>query len=357
MKKTILIIIDNLTKGGAEMMLIDLLPQLNNKYQVILVTLSDKCEFDQQRIICKKRYSLGYRNKLSVITAVFKLKRIIKNHCPILVHSHLIYSSLVARLASPPYIPVLYSIHGELSKNDFNKSKILTFLEKNTVRKTHSLLAVSKVALVDYEKTISKIYRSFVLPNFIGDIYLQQSVRNSFDSVESLKLVAVGNIKSAKNYEYLIQSFKDLKELPVSLNIYGNTQNSIYSKLQSEIDYYDLKIFFKGALKNIQKELFSNDVFVMSSKHEGFGIAAVEAMASGLPLLLSDLPVFHEITFDNALFFDLKNPISFVNLIKEIFEGKYKLDQLSHNGIKIAKQYSKEKYLTNLYSIYDQILQ
>jgi glycosyltransferase involved in cell wall biosynthesis len=80
-------------------------------------------------------------------------------------------------------------------------------------------------------------------------------------------------------------------------------------------------------------------------------------MASGLPLLLSNLPVFHEVTFDNAVFFDITTPTSFATLIKEIFEGKHHLNQLSKNGIEIAKQYNKEKYLAGLYSIYHQILQ
>jgi hypothetical protein len=57
------------------------------------------------------------------------------------------------------------------------------------------------------------------------------------------------------------------------------------------------------------------------------------------------------------LFFDAIHPISFVHLIKNIFEGKYDLSQLSKNGIETAKQYSKQRYLTDLYSIYTQILE
>ncbi len=71
------------------------------------------------------------------------------------------------------------------------------------------------------------------------------------------------------------------------------------------------------------------------------------------PLLLSDLPVYHEITFENALFFDIQKKESLVNLIKEIFEGKYNLNELSGRGIDIAKNYTKETYLNNLFSIYD----
>jgi glycosyltransferase involved in cell wall biosynthesis len=355
-KPKLLLIIDTLKKGGAEMLLVGILAQLNIKFEVILVTLSAECDFNEAYIICRHRYNLGFKRKISLATCVLKLKKIIKKHAPDLVHSHLVYSSVVARCACLHRIPVLYSIHGELSKNDFNNSKILAFLERNTIRKNHSLIAVSDAALSDYKKTISKPNKTFVLPNFIGDEYLKQSVKRNFKPRHSLKLVSVGNFKAAKNYEYLIQSFTYLKELPVSLNIYGNINSAVYSKLQGEIDRDELKIILNGRLENVQKELLNYDLFVMSSKNEGFGMAAIEAMASGLPLLLSDLPVFHEVTFGNALFFHIKNPMSFATLIKEIFEGKYNLNQLSVKGFEIAKQYNKEKYLSNLYSIYDEIL-
>jgi glycosyltransferase involved in cell wall biosynthesis len=356
-KPKLLLIIDTLKKGGAETLLVGILAQLNIKFEVILVTLSADCDFNKENIICSERYNLGFKRKTSLVFSILKLRRIIKKHVPALVHSHLIYSSIVARCACPHNIPVLYSIHGELSKNDFDNSKILRFIERNTIRENHSLIAVSNAALADYKKTIFKTNKTFILPNFIADHYFKQNVGRDRNAFKSLNLISVGNFKAAKNYEYLVQSFRYLKDLPVSLKIYGNIYNPVYSQLQSDIHRYELEIVLKGPLESVQEELFNNDLFVMSSKNEGFGMAAIEAMASGLPLLLSDLPVFHEVTFDNALFFDLKDPMSFVALIKEILEGKHNLNQLSHKGIEIAKQYNKEKYLADLYSIYDEILQ
>jgi len=356
-KPRLLLIIDTLKKGGAETLLVGILTQLNVKFEIILVTLSSDCDFNENEILCSARYNLGFKRKISLASSIFKLKKIIKKHAPVLVHSHLVYSSIVARCACWNRIPVLYSIHGELSKNDFNNSNKLTYIEKNSIRKNHSLIAVSRAALTDYKKTISRTYKTFILPNFIADQYFNQSVIRDFKAIKPLKLVSIGNFKAAKNYEYLIEAFRYLKEYPVSLKIYGNINNPIYSRLQSEIRRNELNIALQGPLENVHEELFNNDLFVMSSKNEGFGMAAIEAMASGLPLLLSDLPVFHEVTFDNALFFDITNPSSFVTLIKKIFEGKYNLNQLSKKGIEIAKQYNKEKYLADLCSIYDEILQ
>ncbi|MGN6532467.1 MAG: glycosyltransferase [Ginsengibacter sp.] len=354
-KLKLLIIIDTLKKGGAEILLAGILAELNKKYEVILVTLSEACDFDEDEIIFSHRYHLGFKGKASFIFCVFKLNKIIKKHRPSFIQSHLFYSSLAARIVCPSNVPLLYSLHGEMSKNVFNNSKTLTFLEKKTIKHNHSTIAVSNTVLKDYQNTIGKKYNCFVLKNYISDLYFSKKVAaKKFTDFNKLKLVAAGNIKQVKNYQFLLEAFEHLKGYNISLDIYGTGDSRIF---QHNISKSHLKITFKDAVNNLHEILPDYDLYVSCSKHEGFGIAAVEAMASGLPLLLADLPVFHEVTFDNALFFDLKNPMSFVDLIKEIFEKKYDLNRYSEKGIEISKQYNKEKYLSNLYSIYDEILQ
>jgi glycosyltransferase involved in cell wall biosynthesis len=356
-KPTLLIVIDNLQKGGAEILLVGILPDLNKRFNVVLVTLSAECDFSDEEILINEKYVLGFRNKFDLIIAASRLKKIIRQIQPSLIHSHLFYGSLVARWACPSDIPLIYSLHGEMSKNVFNNSKLLTFLEKKTIKKNHAVMAVSNGVLKDYENSIGKNHHAFVVKNYISDVYFNQvEVVRNYENLQELKLVAVGNIKKAKNYDYLIDAFQELKNYPVSLHIYGEGTERDFKRLRSEIAKNNLPVFFKGPRDNIAIQLQHYDLFVSSSMHEGFGIAVVEAMASGLPLLLSDLPILREVTHDNALFFDVTNHTSFVNLIQGIFEKRFELNKLSRNGIEIAKKYSKGIYLENLFSIYNKIL-
>jgi glycosyltransferase involved in cell wall biosynthesis len=357
-KKTILITIDSLERGGAEVLLVGILKELNLRFNVILVTLSEHCDFKNEEIICDKKYSLGFSNKLSLLHCILKLNKIIKKHQPTLIHSNLIYSSLAARLACPHRIPLLYSVHGELSKSDFNKSTLLTIIEKMTIRKNHSVMAVSNEALKDYIKIIKETKKSFVLKNYVDDLFFEKNLKEkTFTQLHPLKIMAVGNLKRAKNYDYLLRSFLLLKEFDVSLDIFGNTDHFLYPELQSVIDRNHLPVTFKGPADNMHELYFNYDAFVMSSTNEGFGIAAVEAMACGLPVMLSDIPVFREVTFNNALFFDLNDQTALANLIKQIIHRKLNLKEISQKGIEVSRVYTKQKYLKKLFSIYDEVLQ
>lgn len=356
-KNTMIIIIDSLERGGAEVLLVGILKELNLRFNVILVTLSDHCDFKNEEILCKKKYCLGFNNKLSLLRCILKLKRIIKKHQPILIHSHLFYSSLTGRIACPPSIPLIYSLHNEMSKSVFNNSRILKFLEKKTIRKNDTVIAVSKSVLIDYENAIKKNPSSFVLKNFVSDVYFKEKRnKKNFNNLQKINMVAVGNIKNQKNYIYLIKAFRQMAEYDISLDIYGSGSEKDFKTLRHETQQDNLPVFFKGSIDNPYEILHHYDLYVSCSTHEGFGIAPVEAMASGLPLLLSDLPVFHEITFENALFFDVNNTLSFVNMIKGIFERKYNLNELSRDGMEIAKKYTEEIYLKSLFGIYDGIL-
>lgn len=356
-KKTILYIIDNLTRGGAETLLVGILPDIIRRYNVIMVTLSDLCEFKQEELICTEKYSLGFAGKFSFLPCVIKLKKILKHHKPHLVHAHLLNSSIIARLACPKNIPMACTLHSILSKNAFNNSWIYRNIEKAIFNKNHYVIAVSDTVLKDYVKSIARPENSFVLKNYIADVFTKKNHGTKINDMSSkIKMVAVGNIKKVKNYEYLLKALVYLKNYNISLDIYGKGERNYIKKLQGDIIENKLPVTLKGPFDNIDEILPTYRLFVMSSLYEGFGIAAIEAMALGLPLLLPDIAVLKEVTFNNALFFNLNAPEQFAKIVIDIIENKYDMQTLSERGIAIVKEnYTKQAYLEKLYTIYDEI--
>lgn len=356
-KKVLLILIDSLKRGGAEVLIVNILQDLNKRFNVVLVTLYDSTpDFSDEALKCYKRYTLGYSNKFSAVKCIFALRRIIRQHQPSLVHSHLFYSSLIARIATPVSIPLLYSIHTEMSRDIFNQSKLSKVVERNTVFTNQAVVAVSDSVLADYQNLFGTAIPSYVLKNFISDDFFRSVTPKHFISGNPLKLVAVANIKKTKNYGFLLKAFSYLKDIDVSLDIYGTGTSAEVAALQTEIDDGALQVRLRGSSAEIQNILPSYDMYVSSSEFEGFGLSVVEAMAAALPVLLSDLAVFREVTAGNALFFGLSDPAQFANLVREVYKGMHETAGLSTRGIDIARQYNKGVYLVKLFNIYDDVI-
>jgi glycosyltransferase involved in cell wall biosynthesis len=66
------------------------------------------------------------------------------------------------------------------------------------------------------------------------------------------------------------------------------------------------------------KTLKSSFALVSASKDEGFGIPLVEAMAHGIPVVVSDIPIFREIAAQAGGYFDPMSPASFVAAVSEL---------------------------------------
>lgn len=353
-KPTILIITNTISRGGAEIMLLGILKELNTRYSIILVTLLGiyKDEIDESELEGYTYYDLKLNSLLKFFTGIFRLRKIIKKHKVNLVHAHLYQSILLARIATPRSIPFLFSVHSQLSRFTSFPQKVL---EKVTLRKSDVLIAVSDLCKNDYLKHFGKVHRHYVLHNYVDPVFFQ-TTSLAPKAILPLKIIAVGNVKAVKNYRVLIQAFRYLKDKKLILEIYGRLEQPLFDELNSLVKKEQAPVTFKGITHCVNEAFCGYHLFVSSSLHEGFGMTVIEAMASGLPVLLSDIPVFREITQNNALFFDNTKPESFAQLVQEILDGKNNLQDLSDAGRKIAENYTKEKYLEKLFRIYDENL-
>ncbi len=105
-------------------------------------------------------------------------------------------------------------------------------------------------------------------------------------------IVAVGRLAEEKQFDKLIQAFAIVASAHAqwSLNIFGEGPD----RRVLETLIHDLKmeerIFLRGWVPNISKELKKSDIFAMSSRSEAFPAALCEAMACGLPAVSFDCP-------------------------------------------------------------------
>jgi len=227
-------------------------------------------------------------------------------------------------------------------------------LDRITYRKNHFLISPTHEVLLDFAGSVGLRGRHEVLYNFVKEEFFKNEINYKVPTGK-LRLVAVGNLKDVKNYQLVIDAFKLLRGLPVSMDIYG--EGIERESLQKQITEYGLPIELKGSREKVYEVLPFYDAYVMCSYIEGFGISAAEAMATGLPLLLSDIKVLREISQGKAVFFGPFSPKSFADAVTKIINGEINLQELSANGKKIAREnYTKEKYLKGLLKLYAEAL-
>lgn len=129
-------------------------------------------------------------------------------------------------------------------------------------------------------------------PNNIEQIFRMKRERSGLPEFETdIVILGVGRLNEVKDFTTLIRSFNVLlQERSAELVILGKgNQRSKLEQLAADLQICDY-VHLPGFVENPYKYMARADVFVLSSKWEGFGNVLVEAMACGTPVVSTDCP-------------------------------------------------------------------
>lgn len=319
-------IIYDLKRGGAETILVSTVKELS-EYEHVIVTLIEGYEFDedfkkQHRLICLK---LKHFTLLPLY--YFRFRKILNQYRVSLVHSRLFWPTILARMATPKRIPLVTTIHTYVANSIEYKKRIMRWLEifSYKMHKTY-MLADSKGALDEYFSFLSlKPYKA-VSPYTFVDPRIFKNEAGSRSGGTDFKMITVGRLTVQKNHIYMVEAFKFLKEEQVSLDIFG--MGDRYDMLTAAIGNEAVNVNLKGRVSNINELIAGYDLFIMPSLYEGFSLAVLEAMAMGMPMMLSDTASFREQCADAAVYFSLDDPKDFATKLIELSNNKSRLKQL-----------------------------
>jgi glycosyltransferase involved in cell wall biosynthesis len=113
-------------------------------------------------------------------------------------------------------------------------------------------------------------------------------------------IVSVGRLVKLKNYETAIRALSKISDFSYQYWIIGS--GSLESQLKEIVNSLNLesKVKFLGFRKDIPQLLYQADIFLQTSLWEGFGLAVVEAMAAGLPVVVSNVPGVREVVAEES---------------------------------------------------------
>lgn len=355
MKKTILHIIYNLGRGGAETMLVTVVKELTD-YNNIIVTLFPQNHFKDE-LKCDKYYCLNLTSILQLPFTSHRLKIIIKENNVDIVHSHLFWPTILARMGTPKNIPLITTIHAFIATSVEYKNWYIRFLDRITYRfHKNIIITVAKGALDEYFNFLKlKPYKTYALHTFVDVKVFNNS--NALPKKESniFKLITVGALRKQKNHTYLLKAFKLLDNKKFQLDIYG--EGPLRMQMEAIINDNDLNVNLKGEIRDIQHVLNQYDLYVMSSTFEGFSLSVLEAMAMRMPLLLSNIKSFREQCENTTVYFDLDNIKDFTEKLKTMASDKNYLENLGEAAhIRAVNNFTLEQHMQGLRKIYSAVL-
>ena len=357
----ILVVIPTLSYGGAERLLVTLLPKLKDKgIEVKVCTLSGPLDLAQE--LEKEGISvvnLKLKHRWSMFEALLKLHKEVKKFNPDIAWGHLYFGILYSRLISVmfPRLKVVSVLHYNISSDSVKKGLWYSFrnwIFDKSQRIDFSTVAVSNSVKIDYEKffgwqTIEVVFNALDLQkidNSIDDIN-RNSYRKMYDIPDDGFLIVLpGRLHESKGHKYLIKAVESMKKqyglMPKVIiageGSYRNEIENMITKLE-----LDSQFILTGNLQ--QTELFKimkiSDIIIIPSLFEAFGIAAIEAMYMQKPVIVTNIDGLNEITTNDmdTIHVPVKNSNAIGSALIKLIKDKKLVKRLSHNAKQTASKY------------------
>jgi glycosyltransferase involved in cell wall biosynthesis len=188
-----------------------------------------------------------------------------------------------------------------------------------------------------------------------------ERVRERYQLNDPFVLYA-GNIKPHKNLERLIEAFHmmrrgDLEN--VKLLIIGD-EISKYATLRRAVHRHKLHkhVRFFGFVPDQTLAILYRlaGVFVFPSLYEGFGLPPLEAMASGTPVITSNVSSLPEVVGDAALLIDPYEPEALAEAMRNVLTDAPLREQMRQRGFARAREFSWERSVRRVREIYQEVL-
>lgn len=234
------------------------------------------------------------------INAYTLIKKIVLEEKYNLVHTHTPVASAITRLAcrNLKKVKIIYTAHGfHFFKGAPLKNWLIYYpIEKWLSKYTDTLITINKE---DYERAKNKFKAKRVdyvpgvgldIDKFTNVVVDREDKRKEIGVPEdAFVLLSVGELNKNKNHETIIKAIAKLHNSNIHYLICGQGPLEDYFKKMIEKLKLQNQVHLLGFRSDIDEICKTADVFAFPSKREGLGLAALEAMASGLPLITSNV--------------------------------------------------------------------
>lgn len=348
MNKKVTILITGLGVGGAERFLLKLVPRLDHNIDVISLTQNKELGEEVEDYVDVTYYNFRYLNFLFQYR---KLKKDLKQRNPDVLMTFLVHSDVIGRLIGRSLDADVISC----VRNDYSKVTWFWRLDKLTAGYADLFIANSKALKSYLDKLDVPSWKRRYIPNGIEldklkrDSKDENSIREERGLSEDDKLIiSVARLEKQKNLSTLVKSLDHLPQEYKVLLVGDGPKEQDLKKLirKKRLDDRASSLGYRDDVPSLLKQ---SNIFVLPSLTEGMSNALLEAMALGLPCVVSDIPQNKALISDgiNGLVFDTKDPEDLA----------MKIENIKATYGKEAKKTIKQKYtMENISKLYEKQL-
>ncbi|MEG0515420.1 MAG: glycosyltransferase [Cetobacterium sp.] len=358
MKKKICFIIPSLGGGGAEKVALNLLNNLNlDKYELHIILTLKEGEYINQLRSEVKVYIL---NKLKVRNAILEIIKRIKKIKPDIVLTFTTHLNIIVGICIAPFFK-------KKIKFISREINILSEVKLNFIRKLLLKIAYkNSIKIISQSNDMSYDLKSYLnieskkidqIPNFIDCIKIDQNLKSINNTkISTFKnILCVGRLEKQKGFDLLIRSFSKIEQCNYMLNIVGKgSEEESLKKLCVKYKIED-KVKFLGFKENPYINMKNADLFILSSRYEGFPNVLLEAGYCGLYSIVNNCKGGIKEIINN----DVIGEVIDITNSKELEQALIKFEQKKIERNKISKiieeRYSSKNIVSKYENIFDKI--
>jgi len=298
----VLRIVPSLEMGGVENTLLSLLPRLNkDKYRVSVCCLyrADDLakEAEKQKIpllTLKMRPRLDL--DLKYLRGISQLIKFLKQEKIDIVHTHLYKANTPGRIAAIlARVPIIIANEHSV---DFWKTGGQRAIDKFLSKFTDKIIVVSE-AVKEFctqevglpKDKVTVLYNGVDLQKFLPEVDINKKKEELNLPSDSKVVGIIGRLQQIKGHQFFLKAAKIVSgEFPSACFLVIG-EGSLRDELEEMADKLNLgdKVIFTGQRDDVPQILPLLDVSVLSSLREGFSITILESMASGIPVVATDV--------------------------------------------------------------------
>ncbi|MXO03198.1 glycosyltransferase family 4 protein [Flavobacterium sp. HBTb2-11-1] len=358
-------IINRFDSGGAEKLLLETIPIYNAKgiHVDLLLLNGKKLPFLKalKAQNCCNIYSLGTYSVYNPIQ-VFRMISFLQKYD--IAHVHLFpsqYWIVLSKIISFSKIKIIVTEHS--SSNPRIKSFFFSKIDRFMYRFYHKIICITDEVyeIIQYHTKLPK-NKFKVIVNGINlkviynaKPYFKKEISELLNEQDTL-LIQVARFSRHKDHETVIRA---MRLLPDNFKLIFVGDGNLKEECEKRVQKLGLesRVIFLGERIDVDRLLKTADISILSSNGEGFGLVAIESMASGKPFIGSDVIGLSSLVKGSGVLFEKSNERELADSIKRLIEDDdFRINVVNACQLK-AKQFDIEVMVEKHIKLYKTVIE